>query len=401
MALSFFREFINLSQKKDVDLNLYQQRQQALLKIIKHRPELKGLVFKILEQSDKMRPIPEIFWEVDRGPEEYQQRFGLDVNDLFRAVAPHGRKGALLEFGPGSGVMRQERVRLGLTNQYNDYALADRLYYSLEDVVYQLIDFSQLDLDELERRKVSSYIYKTLMIEIGQTDNPNFNYDQEFIKSVSQDVNNLKKYLIDLGEKLSLVQQVPFNICEYNDQGVASYPLEEYWEEWPEIMDLLVSDMSMFVRGDIENIDVHELVKAWAPGLMVGDFDDIGNFKDHQIDAALGVRSTVYKTGEDYVNFLTTLYKKLNDGALYIDDSVRDINGFRYRLEELKKVQDQLNDPVPIYVILGPGMPGEDYREGENIPLALVMGKKVNQSQEVTSRLEEGYQLVALDSLVS
>ncbi|MFA6215534.1 MAG: hypothetical protein WC768_03125 [Patescibacteria group bacterium] len=163
------------------------------------------------------------------------------------------------------------------------------------------------------------------------------------------------------------------------------------------------------MRDDFETVDVNELIDTFPAGTMIGDFGQVKKIKPDQIDVALGVRSTVYLRNEEYVNFLTDISQALKTDGIYIDDNIRDNDGWYYRIGELnnfaelmaeKRQRGEINYQVDISVILGPGFPGEDYRQ-DLVPLSLLITKNGTYDNIAAGHLGPGCKIVKLDKLVS
>lgn len=137
-----------------------------------------------------------------------------------------------------------------------------------------------------------------------------------------------------------------------------------------------------------------DFVEAFPEGVMVGDFDNVSSFADEAVDASLASRSTVYKRGQEYVNFLRHVARTLTADGVHIDDSIRDNDGYRHRILELKEVMRTL-DGVQAHVIIGPGFDGEN-DAGKVVPLAMILSKKLNHALAITNSLDEGYEMLTL-----
>lgn len=77
----FFKKTAGLLNYHNVDLGEERQRHaleaglNALL-----QGEHKGLFLRVLRRRDRLKAIPEIHWRVNRGMQEYNERFGLDTH---------------------------------------------------------------------------------------------------------------------------------------------------------------------------------------------------------------------------------------------------------------------------------------------------------------------------------
>jgi hypothetical protein len=115
----------------------------------------------------------------------------------------------------------------------------------------------------------------------------------------------------------------------------------------------------------------------------------------------LAMRSTVYKRGEDYVLFLTTLLSRMAEKGVIVDDSIRDNDGWYYRIAEVWEAKKRMQGVNPeVLVVLGPGFEGEDVRQ-DLVPLAMVVTKNGTSKELAEKYLQQGYQLATLEDLAS
>jgi len=80
-------------------------------------------------------------------------------------------------------------------------------------------------------------------------------------------------------------------------------------------------------------------------------------------------------------------------------DSIRDNDGWYYRLAEVYKAQQKVQGRLEVLVVLGPGFPGEDYRQTE-VPLAMIMTKQGSSEILAKKHLLPGNRLVKLEELI-
>lgn len=368
-----------------------------------------ALFLRALHERGELKPIPEIHWRVDRGQEEYQRRFGFDINKLLMRLAGDEKK-VLLEFGPGSGKSKSQRQESGIGEYYTDIALADTVYYPLGEFIAASIDWGKLQaalpegmkLNEEQKQLLSDALYKIIMIADGQTEKDNFAYAKDRIEKLSRDPALLAEILQSVSSQLPDIKAVPSTISTRDAEGNVTYPYK---------LDLTAPEMLVAKATLADNIlnflkegDPYEHIPAHPAGMMVGDFGEIKKLKDNQIDVAFGVRSTVYKRGEEYIDFMLTLMDKLKSGGVYVDDNIRDNDGWYYRLGEMTNVVRQLEEKnraglidydLTLQLVVGPGFLGEDFSQGE-VPLALVIGKNADHSSVVQELLEseKGFRLV-------
>lgn len=249
----------------------------------------------------------------------------------------------------------------------------------------------------------------------------NFEYDTDMIDAINDDPNTLKTILAQLGDKLEGARGVvPETISTRDNKGTVRYPYKMSAKEHPHLAKALEEfrkNPAAFFVNNLEALDVYDAIEAFPSGIMVGDFSDIEGMKDETIDKAIGVRSTVYLKGEQYISFLTTLGDKLNENGMYLADCVRDNDGWYYRLAELlefynklqeRKAKGETDYDLHVYVIMGKGFPGEDFRQ-DRVPAALVITKEkdpqrynaVDYETKIKAALKDGSELVPLSHLIS
>ena len=392
---SRFKNIASLLDRKDIDLGSFETDQDFNLKTLLANEDAKGATFRVLSRMGKLAPVPEIHWRVDRNLEEYERRFGIDLDGFLEARAKEkNNKQVLLEIGPGSGVGKKERAGLNLSSDYQDFALSDKIYFPLAGLVEKLINFQKLEKDlEIElsqdmRTQLADFVYKTLVIKKEQTSQDRFEYDDKITKMITDDVNLLKQAIPGIGEKIDSAKVVPSTISSRNDKGDVIYPYKIDANKWPQSMrkakDKLGSDFSNYLIENWQNKDFYELIDAFPANVMLGDLRQIEKLKDNQIDVELAVRSTVYARDEDYVNFMRELVDKVKDEGIVCDDSVRDNDGWYYRLAELFELKKATKDNLEIIIMLGPGFPGEDYRSND-APMSMYITKN-GQSYELLSK---------------
>jgi len=411
-----FKSVAEMLGQDEVDLNQYNEANFMALKGLDNLKN-KAIFLRALDVLGKLKPIPEIFWKVDRNLKEYSERYGFDVEEFLRDFASVGEQKIILEFGPGSGKSKEERAKSEIGGKYSDFAMSDNLYYSMADTVEDLIDWDKIEqqagkLNESDRKLIADYIYKVIVIQEGDTASDSFKYDVEVIKSVTDDPNSLKDIFANLGHKLQKADIVPTDYQTTDDSGELIYPrkinIQEQAQQIQRTIDLLKQDFKNYLRPDFENHDVYESINVHPAGVAVGDFDDIHKFKPEQLDVTLAVRSTVYKEGEDYQQFLQGLFNALKKDGIAVDDSVRDNFGRNYRLADLMKFREmienkkrtgEIDSNININIITGPGVKGEDHNQ-EQVPLVLILSKNENYKKMIEDKLMAGYSIKGLDDLV-
>jgi hypothetical protein len=411
MMRTHFKAMAELLSSGNVDLSKLEQRQALILRSLLKNPEQKQIMLSTLSRMGKLEPIPEIHWRVDRSLAEYNRRFGIDVIGFLKEKALQKPHQKLLEIGPGSGASKEERAKAGLGDLYNELALSDKIYYPLAPVVEKLLDFEKLktvvgeELNPQDRKLLADYIYKCIIIAKGQTAQDQFEYNTEHQKTLASDVNELKTILPTIGNDLQVAEMVPQHISSHDAQGKVVYPYKikasEQSEGFKKAKTLLGENLTSFLKSDWQETDYHQLIEAFPPNVMIGDLQDIKRLSPGQIDVEMAVRSTVYNRGEEYVRFLTSLFSRLAEHGVAIDDSIRDNDGWYYRIAEVWEAKKRMQGVSPeVLVVLGPGFEGEDARQ-DLVPLAMMVTKNGSSRELAEKYLQQGYQLRALEDLAA
>lgn len=424
-----FRKFLELLENKrdgSVDLEQYLPYQQKILEQLQQEGG-KVLLLRALSSREELRPLPEIFWKVDRGDEDYQKRFGFSILEFLQKQKKGEEKQVLVEFGQGSGKSKKERAEAGLDEHYLDVGMADKLYYNLRELVRPMINWDELQkqlgkkytLSDADKDLITDMLYKVIVIADGEVDNENFSYAQERIERITKDPNEIRKILSEIAPKLSTVSTIPdqTDYCEITTEGEKNYPRrsrvagEDCSPAFLKTKQLLERNMKNLVMTEDQIPDAYELVPAYPAGAIIGDFSGINSLKNRQIDIAVGVRSTVYKEDEDYSNFMQEMFAKLNKDGIYIDDNIRENFGISNRikqLQEIKKVwetkkwQKKQPEEINIHIIMGPGIEGEDHTENKSgVPMAVVITKKTDHTKVINQLLQPGYYILDIDNYES
>lgn len=417
---SQFIKITELLGREDVDLKNYSKDQGMILRSLEF-PEgvSEAFYLRILNVIGKLKPMPELFWRVDRSSEEYNKRLGINLSALIRDFGQDSEgKRILLEFGPGSGVAKHERSFRELADKFQDFAMSDALYYDLSAPISKLLDFKKIEGDlgqplSLENRQsLVEYIKKAIVIKIGQTAAEKIEYDEPIRQSIIRDPNNLKEHLKNVGKQMELAEAVPSNQAIEQPDGPhykEKFLVDEQSLDWQKVRELLIGGMERYLRDDFDEVDVYELLNAHPAGIILGDFFEIKKLKDEQIDFALGVRSTVYVERSQYSQFLEDICHKLKNGGVYIDDNVRENFGRYYRLSELMDLQKSLQQKrkrgeidfdISISIVIGQGVKDEDFKE-ENTPIAVVITRGSIDKGLITKNLLADTRLVSLEGIVS
>jgi hypothetical protein len=373
-----------------------------------------SLYLRALHERRELKPIPEIHWRVDRGKEEYQRRFGFDVIHFLKEFDTNSARPLLLEFGPGSGKSKaQRKVELG--DRYIDMAMADTVYYSLAECIYNLIDWEKItEIDAgkpglaITQKILSDALYKLIMIRDGDEEKENFSYATERIEQIQKNPEDLKKILQKISSRFRSVRTVPSSISSRTPDGRVFYPYKVSLDdaEISSMKDILANQLE---SGDcIKDTSIFDAIPARPEGMIIGDFSEIQKLQNTQIDVGIAVRATVYKRDNDWKDYIVEMSKKLSAGGVLIDDSIRDNDGWYYRCGELQSSRDMIKQlrkkgeiqfDIEIYVILGPGFPGEDYSK-EKVPLAFILSKESKAPKQIQQLLDTGFKMKKLDEVL-
>ena len=412
-----FRELVDLlsgQNQTDVDIKNLGRKQDTVLKQMEMAGG-KSLLLRVLKEQGHLKPVPEIFWRVDRDLNEHRKRFGLDVRELCEQTVGLKIKGkkSLLEFGPGNGRSKKERTESEMPSNYTDMALTDSLYYPLNGLVENLIDWEKLEqavgepISVEDRKLLSDAIYKVMVIERGEAEKDAFVYNEELVKMLTDNPEKIKDALLEVAPQLGAIKQIPDNFRTADSNGQFTYPRkklivgEQCSQAFLSAKKLLTEQTADYLRL----VDVYEAMPAYPAGMMIGDFSRVVGLKNGSVDVALGVRSTVYKKGESYQDFILAVIDKLSADGIYIDDNVRENFGVSDRAAQLLEIEKQWKkehpqESIAVNLILGPGIEGEDDQKG-SVPMAVVVSKEANYTSEIVSLLDSGYRLVDLEEYVS
>src|SRR3989338_2373322 len=261
VLLTFFREIIHLpEQDTKIDLTQVLRRHGALLQLVEHNPTLHGLFVDLLLLSGKLKPSPELFWREDRPMAEYNERTGINVINLARALA-HGSESQEILFEPGAGAgvgIAQRNAELN--GLYHDFALNDYVYYPLRKLLAKCINFEALNLPPKEQEMFADYLYKVLYLQAGA------------MEAITRNPNSLKQLLRDLGPKLQQAAAVP---SEYGVQpqadGTKTYPNKIQWREQSEAFQAAYQAFQMhperYVHQTVLAGDLKEQIPIFPVGM--------------------------------------------------------------------------------------------------------------------------------------
>lgn len=389
VALTFFRDIIGVGEKANNDapihLEDYHKRQQALVELIKN-PTIKVLAIELLVRQQLLKPIPEIHWRVDRTAADYHRRLGLNVSKLITSSNQQ-----VLELGPGSGQAKADRQQ---DSSAHEFALADHLYYSVERYIEAVLDFDKIaeaaavKLNSADKQRVAEIIYKLIYLASGTEQNDELTYNQINLASLAHDPRSITKLIQTTLPRLATIAAVPSSISARSATGEARYPnkiiLTEQSPAVQAVLQTLVSQEGNWQKsGDpLIHLPLH------PENTLVGDLSMVERLAPQSIDITIGVRSSVYKRGQDWIDLGKAVAHTLSNNGIWVDDSIRDNDGYRYRLEELKTLQTALSDePISFGIIRGPGFPGED--ANVIVPLALVMVRGNSVRGRIGSALDD------------
>ncbi len=406
-----------------VDLNSYRQRQELILESLQSTPEhpqwsSEGLYLRALSAMGKLRPMPELFWRVDRRVQDYDRRLGIDTTK-FLADVGRSRPGdkTLVEFGPGSGVAKHQRIANRTGHEYADFAMSDAVYYDPSVPMDALLDYEKMEkalgtsLTHDERRELVEYLKTVMAIEQGKTGDDTLTYDENTRQRLEQNPNAFKQIMAEMGAKISDAETIPTSDAVETPDGPRYLKKRTIQQLSPAVQrarELLTQDMKAYTKNNLDGIDLYDHLNAHPAGIILGEFNEVARLKDEQIDVALGVRSTVYVERKRYGQFIQDVCAKLKDGGIYIDDNVRENFGRYYRFTELQQVekdlqrlrQDRAIDfDISIFIIIGKGIEGEDYKQ-EDAPLSVVIARGTAPMDAITSNLQPGCRIVPLDDVL-
>ncbi len=387
---------------QEIDLRSHAQEQKFVLQAL-NASGGKASLLRALHEKNALEPIPEIFWRVDRTAEEYNDRFGFDVTKFLDTYSLD-RQQLLVEFGPGNGTFKKHRSET--TKGYLDVAMCDRLYYPVSTFIQNTIDFALLAADGVhltpeQQGELCDFLYRIVSIKNGQTGLDQLENDDVVMEALRKDPKNITDIMIAKSSQFQTVKAVPKGTVTRNERGENIYtekmprPRGKHLDE---ACKLPSTDMKKYLRTSKQDFDVFDSVPAYAAGTILSDFSDVKNLADDQIDAALGVRSTVYLKEEVYTDFMSSMTKKISEDGLYIDDNIRENHGFRYRFSELQNVERQTG--YPLMVIMGPELEGNDL-EGTSEPRAVVMTKSKQKLEYIRSNLSSGFSIRPLSEVLA
>lgn len=373
LALIYFREMIGVGEKVNNDapihLEDYHKRQRALVELIKS-PTIKILVIELLLRLQLLKPIPEIHWRVDRTTADCHRRLGLNVSKLITSSELQ-----VLELGPGSGQAKADRQQAMAAHEF---ALADHLYYSVEHYIEQVLDFDSIarsaavTLSPTDKQRVAEIIYKLVYLAPGTEQDDELTYNQSTLSSLTRDPRSICKLVQTTLPRLATTTAVPSSISSRSATGAVRYPNKIILAEQSSAVQAVLHTLATQPGTWLKSGDPLTHLPLHPENILIGDLSMVERLAPQSVDITIGVRSSVYKRGQEWIDLGKAVARSLNKNGIWVDDSIRDNDGYRYRLEELKSLQTALAGvSISFGIIHGPGFPGED--ANPIVPLALVM----------------------------
>lgn len=407
-AVHLFKIIARMLEQENVELGKFEHFQQMVLERLRVQHQT-GMFNKTLERLGHLKMVPEIHWRVDRDSQEYNRRLGVNLNAFLQERARGSEsKEVLLEIGSGNGKAKKQRAELGLANSYEDYALTDEVYFPLSSVIEKLIDFEKLESDlgvelsDEDRVLLADFIYRTFAIKAGQGDRDDFGYDERFKLQMEYGINYLRYYFSTGQGKLALADTMPQTISTRDNQGKVAYPYKikarEQSVEFQSALGALQSKFTDYLIQGWDTMDYYGLVETFPPNTIISDMSQIGRLKSGQVGVEIALRSTVYKKEKEYVEFLEKLVKVLKPGGVALDDSIRDNDGWYYRIAEVLEAKKSMPAGTEILVVLGQGFKGEDYRQ-DLVPLSMAITKQGSSRELIQKHLQPGCKLILLEDL--
>lgn len=343
----------------------------------------KTTLLHALDSRGMLAPIPEIFWEVDRQAEDYKRRLGLDITQFLKDFADSAHEQTCLEFGPGNGTFAESKAQdRTVSDNYAHFGMCDKLYYPLVPLIKKSINWELLQKDagasltNEERNLFCDFLYKIIMILPQTLEQESWQYDRDALNKLKEHPNEIQNLLAWKAYALETISSVPALASSHGENGKVTYrsriPRPES-HAWNTVSKAFGDNPRKYINS---TSNVYDWVPAYPPGVMISDFKNIRHLKDKEIDVAIGVRSTVYVRNKDYVEFMTEMSKKLTDNGFYIDDNIRDNDGWYYRIAELLEAREGIDLAMQLHVVMGPALEKEDHLQtAEGVPLAVVMTK--------------------------
>ncbi len=375
-----------------------------LLGVAVDRPGMRVELLHMLESRDLLRPVPAFYWQVNRGMEECSTRVSVDFTRLLPELLGPQTGKTLVEFGQGNGRWMAERRAL-LGDGYLDVGICNALHYQIDELLEQCIDFDALAKDgavltPAQRSALCRFLYKVFVLDedsSSQEDGPIYS---GVLGAIRYDLSQFLSLLRRRIGRLETVQAVPADpgVPDVHDPKRILYPTTVSLPDEPSMQrarQLLARSPKAYLRIGPNKKSVYDLLPVEPCGAIAADFRTIGALRPKQIDVALGIRSTQYLEGEEYLRFMTTIPNLLTEEGIYIDDNVRLNFGRRYRIEELAQVQEESGCPVG--VIRGNGQSARE----THVPVALVMTHSPKQLDLVRASLLPGADIATPQDLLN
>jgi hypothetical protein len=385
----------------------------ALTRELCRDPGSRAALLRYVAGNGFLRPAPDVFWRVDRNLDDYAERLGVNLHTFVPSfVSSRPGVATILELGSGSGRVAEELTSM-LEDRVLPVSINDAIYFPLRPCIQTLLrpDMPGLTLTADEMQLAVDWIYKVLSLRLGTTSDDTLQYDAETIASLRMDANSLLRIILKLGEKLAVADVVPSEVgVQPLNDGTQRYPEKIHRDALPRsirsFLEVLASTPHACL-ADIANTDVYQHLSIYPAGMMLEDFAAIRFIPTQSLALALSVRGTTYLSDTrphttSYSSVLVEVVRTLEHGGICLEDGVRENFGKRYRLPELVSVARQaqrLFGDVGMYVVCGPGVPGDDHNPHAAVRAA-VISKPSDSVALLRLHLRRGYQLRSLDDVI-
>lgn len=334
-----------------------------------------------------LKPVPEFDWRVDRSLAEVQRR--LVVNPLAAVehlADPNAEAQYTLDLGAGNGAtvaeLGQQARRKGL-QQYVHLGLSDAWYYPMSTLIERMIDFEQLEaaigehLNRHERQAFGYFLYAYIVLEqpetISQTGHVAMNRDAQ--AALAREPELIVDLIAMAAPKLEQITRVPSDICvcSHGDNVHRDFLSQPASPAFAAARRAFMADPRQFLE---QRSDVLRHLPFNQQGMMIGDFTRVRDFPDRQFTYMQSARGTVFVSGQAYEDLQVAIASKLHPRGLGVFDCVRRLNGSEYALDALVRIRQRIRLDRPeleIYVFLGPGIAGQDFREHFPVPLSFAV----------------------------
>ncbi len=401
----------------NAELKMLGKSEQWLRTVFAESDSVRAQILDMLVKRKSLIIVDEMHWRVDRKVLEIFERFGINLEEYMHAFPDTKEKGVNFETGTGNGECLDER---SLLFKQPEFGMSKAIPFPLAPLVAKLIDFDRLEeaighaLPANEREILCHFLYALLVIAPGQTQLNTFDYDMDARTILNTDPNSIIGLLQSKIWELPSLPFVPSIISRHED-GKTVYPIKIHAPKTPSFIAACEQIAGHFPDFLTTKDNILHLVPANPIGTKLGDFGDISKLADGQLRRILDSRGMVYKRKEDYIRLMIDVCRKLTPSGIMISDSIRDNDGWRYRLPEWMHIQEMLKiiDPtIQILVVIGPAFENEDkYQGSQGVPKAVIMTrsqKKIAHFREnpksllpADKRTGAAHRVVTLDELRS